>query len=106
MKDWRVGEGGREGERKDLELLAVLLVDAASDGASGVSEEAGDAGLGDDAGALGALLADLLELLHEGVGDGHAGETLLAAVGAGLGVATEAGEEGEIEVEAVLEPVD
>ena len=51
------------------------------------------------------LFGDLLELLHERVGDGHARELLLAAVGALLGVAAEAGNEGEVQAEVVDEPL-
>ena len=38
---------------------------------------------------LGLGLGELLEALHEGVGDGHAGEFgIMTTVGSGLGVAT------------------
>ena len=52
------------------------------------------------------LLRDRLQGLHQRVRDGHARELLLAAVRAGLRVAAEAGHEGEVELEVVLEPLD
>ena len=45
------------------------------------------AGLLDDLDTVGLVLSELLEALHQGVGDGHAGELgIVATVGSGLGV--------------------
>ena len=47
----------------------------------------------------------LLHHLDQCVGDGHSGETLLAAVRAGSGMPTQAGQEGHVQIELVHQPV-
>ena len=59
-----------------------------------------------DAGTLRFGLANLLNLFHECVGDGHAGELLLSAVGAGVRVPSQTPQNGHVESKLVLEPVD
>jgi hypothetical protein len=49
---------------------------------------------------------NVLELLHESVGDGHTGELGTTTVGALLRVATKTRDLGEVKVEALNEPVD
>jgi len=88
------------------EGLAVVLVLGTDDSTGGVGDELGGAGAGDETGALGLLGSDLLVHLHQRVGDGHTGETLSTAVGAGERVATETGDEREVELELVNEPLD
>ena len=48
----------------------------------------------------------VLEHLHQGVGDGHAGELLLATVGTGLRVATETRDERQVDAELFHDPLD
>jgi len=96
--------GDDDGAKLTSELAFVLVLD--TDDLVALLDEVGGGGLADDPGAGGLLLGDGLELLHQGVGDGHARESLLATVRTGLRVATETRDEGEVEVEAVLEPVD
>ena len=55
--------------------------------------------------SLSLLLSRLLQHLDQGVGDGHARESLLASVGAGLRVATQACHQGQIQVELLHQPV-
>lgn len=56
--------------------------------------------------SLGGLLCDILQGLHEGIGDDHAGEHLLSSVCAGFGMASESGHERQIEIEDILQPFD
>ena len=51
------------------------------------------------------LLSRLLQHLDESVGDGHARESLLASVGAGLRVPTQACDQRQIQVELLHQPV-
>mmetsp|Transcript_50585 Transcript_50585/g.69295 ORF Transcript_50585/g.69295 Transcript_50585/m.69295 type:complete len:377 (+) Transcript_50585:711-1841(+) len=87
-----------------LEGHGALLVRAADAITGGVGQQLGHTGLGDDARLVGAL-RDLLNHLDQGVGDGHAREALSAAVRPGHGVATEARDEGQVEVELLHKPV-
>mmetsp|Transcript_70927 Transcript_70927/g.188595 ORF Transcript_70927/g.188595 Transcript_70927/m.188595 type:complete len:403 (+) Transcript_70927:249-1457(+) len=79
-----LGEVGTEAAaRQDhgavlLGVHAALLINEPHDGSS-VHQELVGARLGDDARPVG-LLGDLLEHLDQGVGDGHAGEALLATM--------------------------
>src|SRR5687767_10443177 len=50
--------------------------------------------------------SDLLELLHQRIGDGHAWETLLATMCAWVGVATKTRHQRQIQAEAVDQPLD
>lgn len=69
--------------------------------------DSGNVGLLDDLNTGGLGLGDLLEALHESVGDGHTGELgIVATVGAGVGVATQPGDQSEVEVEDILQPLD
>eukprot|EP00438_Fugacium_kawagutii_P030997 Skav203573 [mRNA] locus=scaffold3576:299476:300856:- [translate_table: standard] len=85
------------------EILALLLVDHATD-AIIFGQELLHLGLVDDSGQV-TSLGDLLHHLDQGIGDGHSGETLLAAVGAGSGMTTQAGQEGHVKIELVHQPV-
>ena len=68
---------------------AVFGVLDADDGAAGVDEKPLRLGFGHDAREVSSgILHHLLEGLHQGVGDGEAGEALLAAVRAGVGMTT------------------
>ena len=68
---------------------------------------AGDVGLLDDLDAVGLGVGELLKTLHQGIGDSHAGELgIVTTVCAGVGVATQTGNESEVEVEDVLQPLD
>lgn len=60
----------------------------------------------DDLDTIGGRLGQVFEALELGVGDDHAGELCVAAVGAGLGVATETSDLREVKCELVLKPVD
>lgn len=85
--------------------LAILLVLGTADSVA-LLDEVNNAGLLDDLDALGLRLGELLESLHQGVGDGHARELgIVATVGTGLRVTTETGDEGEVKVEDILEPL-
>mmetsp|Transcript_62602 Transcript_62602/g.164284 ORF Transcript_62602/g.164284 Transcript_62602/m.164284 type:complete len:547 (-) Transcript_62602:70-1710(-) len=86
-----------------LEERAALLVVATHDGRP-IHDEADDLRLRDDPRPV-RLLRDLLQHLNQSVGDGHAREALRAAVRARLRVASEAGQQGEVQVELVHKPV-
>eukprot|EP00413_Alexandrium_margalefii_P016186 CAMPEP_0204531988 /NCGR_PEP_ID=MMETSP0661-20131031/11472_1 /ASSEMBLY_ACC=CAM_ASM_000606 /TAXON_ID=109239 /ORGANISM="Alexandrium margalefi, Strain AMGDE01CS-322" /LENGTH=587 /DNA_ID=CAMNT_0051538187 /DNA_START=230 /DNA_END=1990 /DNA_ORIENTATION=+ len=104
-------EVGPEAARRDDDR-AVLLEGlpvvgdalAAADVAVAVGQEPRHLGLQQDPGAVGAL-CDLLQLLHEAVCDGHAGEPLLAAVRPGHRVAPEAGHQAQVHAKLVDDPV-
>mmetsp|Transcript_5944 Transcript_5944/g.24337 ORF Transcript_5944/g.24337 Transcript_5944/m.24337 type:complete len:324 (-) Transcript_5944:351-1322(-) len=85
---------------------AILRVLDADDAAGLVGEEPLRLRLGHDLGQVAVgVLHDLLERLHERVGDGESGEALLAAVRALVGVAAELREEREVEAELLDEPI-
>ncbi len=69
-----VAAGGEDDGAVERLGLAVELVCDAGDGVA-LLVEAGDPGLLDDLNTLGLGLGELLEPLHQGVGDGHAGGT-------------------------------
>lgn len=86
-----VTTGGEDDGAVDALGLAVVLIGDASDLVA-LLVEAGDAGLLDDLDAVGLGLGELLEALHQSVGDGHTRELgIVATVGSGLGVATAEG---------------
>ena len=95
--------GGEDHRAELLHGLAGLLVLAANHGA-GIDEQLVHLRLRHDASSVG-FLSNLLQHLDQRIGDGHSWEALLAAVRAGLGVPSQARDEGEIEVELVHEPV-
>jgi len=69
--------------------------------------DGGDVGLLDDLDTTGLLLGEVFQSLHQGVGDGHTGELgIVTTVCAGVSVSTETGDEGEVEVEDILQPLD
>lgn len=74
--------------------------------AVGGGEKTGDAGLLEDAHVGGLALGEVLEHLHQSVGDGHARELLSTTVGTGLGVATETRDEREVDAELLHDPLD
>lgn len=83
-----VTTGGQDDGALEGGGLAIVLVVDTSDGVA-ILVQAGDAGLLDNLDSVGLILGELLEALHEGVGDGHAGELgIVASVGSGLGVTT------------------
>ena len=86
-------------------LLAVVLV---ADTAHLVAlfVDAGDPCFLDDLHPLRVALDELLQPLHQRVGDGHARELcIVAAVRAWLRVAAEPRDEGQVEVEDILQPL-
>mmetsp|Transcript_12216 Transcript_12216/g.23655 ORF Transcript_12216/g.23655 Transcript_12216/m.23655 type:complete len:521 (-) Transcript_12216:387-1949(-) len=85
--------------------LSVGILDA-THSARGVGEKAVDLCLGNDAGTVRGGLGNVFELLHQGVCDGHPWEPLLSAMGALEGVASETGDEGQVQVEGGLQPFD
>mmetsp|Transcript_50588 Transcript_50588/g.69307 ORF Transcript_50588/g.69307 Transcript_50588/m.69307 type:complete len:245 (-) Transcript_50588:285-1019(-) len=89
-----------------LEGLAIFgdALDAA-DVAVLVRQQLLHRGLHHDARALRRVLRNLLQPLHETVGDGHAGEALLATVRAGVEVTTQARDEAEVNAEGIHDPV-
>merc|ERR1719277_2598624 len=88
-----------------LECLAIArcALDTAHI-ARAVREELVHLGLEQDPGGV-RFLSDLLQLLHEPVCNGHAWEALLAAVSAGHRMATQAGDEAEVNAELVDDPI-
>jgi len=102
-----VTAGGEDNRAESLVSLTVLggVLDA-DDLAGGVGDQVSGTSLEDDLGLLGSLGSDLLELLHEGVGDGHTRETLATTVSTGEGVTAETRDEREIKLELLHEPLD
>jgi hypothetical protein len=86
-------------------LLALVGVLDADDSIA-VLNEFGDMGLLENLDALGQCDGEVLYALELGVGDDHTRELSTTAVCALLRVTAEAGDEGEVEIELVLEPVD
>lgn len=82
----------------------VLVLDT-NDGAV-LLDQVGNAGLLDELDTVRFRDGEVLDGLHERIGDGHAGHLFLATVGAGEGVATETRDEGQIQLELVLQPLD
>lgn len=87
-------------------LLAVNSVGNAGDIVTRLVD-GGDVGLLDDLDTTGLLLGEIFQSLHQGVGNGHTGELgVMTAVCAGESVSSETGDEGEVEVEDILQPLD
>ena len=83
-----VATGGQDDGAVDGHSLAVELVGDTGDVVA-LLVDGGDTGLLDDLNTVGLLLGELLESLHQGVCDGHAGELgIVATVRSGLGVTT------------------
>lgn len=103
-----VSTGGQDDGTPSLDLAAglveVLVFD--TDDSAVLLDEVGDAGLLDELDAVGLGDGEVLDGLHEGVGDGHARHLFLATVSSGEGVSSETGDEREIELELILEPLD
>mmetsp|Transcript_35213 Transcript_35213/g.75973 ORF Transcript_35213/g.75973 Transcript_35213/m.75973 type:complete len:284 (-) Transcript_35213:205-1056(-) len=102
-----VGTEAAAGQDHGAELLLVLaafLVDEADAGLA-VHQEGVGTSLGDDASSVG-LLGNLLEHLDEGIGDGHAGESLRTTMGSGSRVAAQSGQQGQVQVELLDQPID
>ena len=87
-----------------LQRLPALGVLDADNVALSVLDQLISTSLGDDLCDRRAL-GDLLHHLDERVGDGHTREALLTTVGTRGGVATETGNEREIEAEDVHQPI-
>mmetsp|Transcript_17670 Transcript_17670/g.49404 ORF Transcript_17670/g.49404 Transcript_17670/m.49404 type:complete len:214 (+) Transcript_17670:1417-2058(+) len=86
--------------------LPLANVCAAGDAAVWALEELHHLSPGDDLGPLAiAFLLNILEALHEGVGDGEPREALLSAVSARLSVASQLADEAEVKTEALDKPV-
>lgn len=87
-------------------LLAVDGVGNTGDIVTGLVD-GGDVGLLDDLDTTGLTFGEIFQSLHQGVGDGHTGELgIMATVCAGVSVSSETGDEGEVEVEDILQPLD
>jgi len=85
-------------------LSLVCILDA--DDSIAVLDKFGDIGLLENLNTLGHCDGEVLDALELGVCDDHTGELSATAVCALLRVTAETGDEGEVEVELVLEPVD
>ena len=80
--------GGQNDGAVDREILAVVLVGNTGDLVA-ILVQAGNAGLLDDGDTLRLGLGELLQTLHERIGNGHTGELgIVATVRTGLGVTT------------------
>mmetsp|Transcript_20168 Transcript_20168/g.41305 ORF Transcript_20168/g.41305 Transcript_20168/m.41305 type:complete len:231 (+) Transcript_20168:752-1444(+) len=103
----KVGTEATAAEDDRPELLAAFarLLILAAHHAARVHDELVDTSLVDDLRPVGGL-GDLLEGLHERIGDCHPGEALLAAVRPGHGMPAKARHEGEVQLKLVDEPVD
>lgn len=64
----------------NVEVLAVLLIRAANDGAGRVGQERVHSCLRDDTSTMGLLLTDFLQLFNESIGDCHSREALLQSM--------------------------
>ncbi|KAI6760657.1 hypothetical protein HG530_009517 [Fusarium avenaceum] len=99
-----VATGSKDDGAAEVNDLAVVLVLDTSDLVT-LLVKLGDAGLLDDLDAAGFAFGKLLEALHQGVGDGHTRELgIVSSVGGKLNI-PETRDEGEVEVELVLEPL-
>lgn len=85
-------------------LALVGVLDA--DDSIAVLDEFGDIGLFENLNALGQCDGEVLDALELCVCDDHTGELSATAVCALLRVTAETGNEGEVKVELVLEPMD
>mmetsp|Transcript_22588 Transcript_22588/g.50540 ORF Transcript_22588/g.50540 Transcript_22588/m.50540 type:complete len:412 (+) Transcript_22588:278-1513(+) len=103
----KVGTEAAAAEDDRPELLAAFarLLILAAHHAARVHDELVDTSLVDDLRPVGSL-GDLLEGLHERIGDCHPGEALLAAVRPGHRVPAKAGNEGKVQLELVDKPID
>lgn len=95
---------GSPGLDLDTRLVGVLVLD--TNDCAVLLDQVGDAGLLDELDTVGLRDGEILDGLHECVGDGHAGHLFLATVGAREGVATETRDQGEIQLELFLQPLD
>lgn len=101
-----VTTGSENDDTFDGLLFAVDGVGNTGDIVTGLVD-GGDVGLLDDLDTTGLIFGEVFQSLHEGVGDGHTGELgIMATVCAGVSVSSETGDEGEVEVEDILQPLD
>lgn len=102
--------GVTTGSKNDNTIDGLLLaVDGVGNAGDIVTRlvDGGDVGLLDDLDTTGLLFGEVFQSLHQGVGDGHTGELgVMATVCAGVSVSSETGDEGEVEVEDILQPLD
>ena len=87
-------------------MLLALVGVFDTDDSIAVLDKFGDLGLLEDLDALRHGDGEVLDTLELGVGNDHTGELSTTAVCALLRVAAETGDEGKVEVEFVLKPVD
>lgn len=103
-----VSTGGQDNGTPGLDLAAglvkVFILD--TDDSAVLLDKVGDASLLDELDAVGLGDGEVLDSLHEGVGDGHTRHLFLTTVGSGEGMSSETGDEREIELELLLEPLD
>lgn len=95
-------------ENDDTVDRLLLAVDGVGDTGDIVTRlvNGGDVGLFDDLDTTGLLFREVFQSLHQGVGDGHTGKLgIMATVCAGVSVAPETGDESEVEVENILQPL-
>lgn len=101
-----VTTGSENDDTVDRLLLAVDGVGNTGDVVTRLVD-GGDVGLLDDLNATGLTFGKVFQSLHQGVGDGHTGELgIMATVCAGVSVSSETGDEGKVEVEDILQPLD
>jgi len=101
--------GVTSGGQDDGAVLGVslsILLEFNADDFLSILDELLHVGLDQDLGTLVVCARDVLEHLHQGVGDGHTGESFLSTVSTGERVSSELGDERKVEGEAVLEPFD
>ncbi|KAH6609442.1 hypothetical protein Trco_002788 [Trichoderma cornu-damae] len=91
-----VAAGGEDDGAVQAGGLAVQLIRDARDLVA-LLIQAGNAGLLDDLDPVWLGLGELLDALHQGIGDGHAGE---------FGIVASSGDQRQVEVEYILKPLD
>lgn len=103
-----ISTGGQDDGTPGLDLVAGLVVELIfnTDDGAVLLDEVGDTSLLNELDAVGLGDGEVLDGLHEGIGDGHTGHLFLATVGSGEGVSSETGDEREIKMELFLEPLD
>jgi len=100
-----VTTGGQNDDTVDGLGLAVQSVGNTGDVVA-VPVNASDIGLLDDLDTAGLGIGKFLKTLHQGIGDSHTGELgIVTTVCARLAVTTQTGDESEVEVEDILQPL-
>lgn len=87
-------------------FLSILFVDNTDDVSFVVLQQLSNFSFVDLAGDLRLFFTDIFVFLHEGIGDGHSGESLLTSVGSGFGMASHSGQKTKVQIKSLHEPVD